>query len=69
MVAEILKEDDLGKPFDPESSVIVITPTLIGINGKKKKIGMVLDTGATYTMIPWGIAEVLGYTPGLSKKE
>ena len=23
--------------FDPESSVIVITPTLIGINGKKRK--------------------------------
>ena len=54
--------------FDPESSVIVITPTLIGTNGKKKKIDMALDTGATYTMIPWEIAEVLGYTPGLSKK-
>jgi len=29
---------------------------------------MALDTGATYTMIPWGIAEVLGYKPALSKK-
>jgi len=54
--------------FDPESSVIVITPTFIGTNDKKKKIDMALDTGATYTMIPWGIAEVLGYTPELKKE-
>jgi len=38
--------------FDPDSSVIVITPTIIGKDGVKKKIDMVLDTGATYTMIP-----------------
>ena len=54
--------------FDPESSIIVITPTLVGINGKRKKIDMALDTGATYTMIPWDIAEVLGYTPESSKE-
>ena len=28
---------------------------------------MVLDTGATYCMIPWYIAEELGYTPAVSK--
>ena len=54
--------------FDPKSSIIVITPTLVGINGRKKKIDMALDTGATYTMIPWDIAEVLGYAPELSKE-
>ena len=54
--------------FDPESSIIVITPTLIGINGRRKKIDMALDTGATYTMIPWDVAEVLGYAPGSSKE-
>jgi clan AA aspartic protease (TIGR02281 family) len=54
--------------FDPKSSIIVITPTLVGINGKRKKIDMALDTGATYTMIPWDIAEVLGYAPELSKE-
>ena len=52
--------------FDPKSSIIVITPTLVGINGKKKKIDMALDTGATYTMIPWDVAEALGYAPELS---
>ena len=54
--------------FDPKSSIIVITPTLVGINGKKKKIDMALDTGATYTMIPWDVAEALGYAPELSKE-
>ena len=54
--------------FDPKSSIIVITPTLVGINGRKKKIDMALDAGATYTMIPLDIAEVLGYALELSKE-
>jgi len=29
---------------------------------------MALDTGATYMMIPWEIAEVLGYEPALSRE-
>lgn len=29
---------------------------------------MALDTGATYTMIPWDIAEALGYEPALSQR-
>jgi len=54
--------------FDPHSPVIVITSTFIGVNDKRKKINMALDTGATYTMVPWDIAEVLGYKPDLSKE-
>ena len=30
---------------------------------------MALDTGATYTMIPWEIAEALGYKPEMSKEK
>ena len=30
---------------------------------------MALDTGATYTMIPWEIAEALGYQPQRSKEK
>lgn len=30
---------------------------------------MALDTGATYTMIPWDIAEAIGYEPAYSKKK
>ena len=54
--------------FDPNSPIIVVTPALIGSNDKRKKIDMALDTGATYTMIPWDVAEVLGYKPDLSKE-
>jgi predicted aspartyl protease len=28
-----------------------------------------LDTGAMYTMIPWEIAEALGYKPEMSKEK
>lgn len=53
--------------FDPESPIIVVTPTIIGINGRRK-VDMALDTGATYVMIPWDIAAMLGYSPELSKE-
>lgn len=54
--------------FNPASPVIVVAPTCSGQDGEKAKITMALDTGATYTMIPWEVAEVLGYTPELSKE-
>jgi len=40
------------------------------INGKSgtESIKMALDTGATYVMIPWEFAEILGYEPELSRK-
>ena len=52
--------------IDPEAPVIVLSVTLEG-GGVEKKIEMALDTGATYTMIPWEVAEVLGYEPAVSK--
>jgi clan AA aspartic protease (TIGR02281 family) len=52
--------------FDTEAPVIVLRVTLEG-EDVAKKIDMALDTGATYTMVPWDIAEVLGYKPDLSK--
>ncbi len=54
--------------FDPDAPAIIVAPTLIGKNGKRIKIDMALDTGATYTIIPWDVAEVLGYKPELSKE-
>jgi predicted aspartyl protease len=30
---------------------------------------MALDTGSTYMMIPWVVAEVLGYDPAVSGRE
>ena len=53
--------------IDPDAPVIVLSTTLEG-EDIEKKIDMALDTGATYTMIPWEIAEILGYNPGASKE-
>jgi clan AA aspartic protease (TIGR02281 family) len=52
--------------FDPHAPVIVLSVTTEG-EDIEKMIEMALDTGATYTMIPWEVAEVLGYDPGASR--
>ncbi|MCK4418331.1 retroviral-like aspartic protease family protein [Candidatus Aerophobetes bacterium] len=51
--------------FDPSLPVIVLDVTLEG-KIVKRRIKMAVDTGATYTMIPWEIAEALGYRPDIS---
>jgi aspartyl protease family protein len=56
------------KRFDPNSFGIVIFGTLSGKEGIRRRVKMVLDTGATYTMIPWYIAEELGYNPAASNE-
>jgi len=56
------------KKFDPNAFGIVIFGTLSGREGIRRRVKMVLDTGATYTMIPWYIAEELGYNPAASKE-
>ena len=53
--------------FDTGAPVIVLRVTLEG-EDIEKKMDMALDTGATYTMVPWDIADVLGYEPGISKE-
>jgi len=55
--------------FDPESPIIELDITLYGEGGTKRRIKAALDTGATYTMIPWDIAEALGYKPEISKEK
>jgi clan AA aspartic protease (TIGR02281 family) len=60
----------MGKAtFDPQSAVIVVDITLEGKSGAKRRIRVALDTGVTYTMIPWEIAEALGYEPETSKEK
>lgn len=53
--------------LDIHESVIQLKVRLEG-EREVKKINMALDTGATYVMLPWEIAEVLGYEPELSKE-
>ena len=54
--------------FDKDQPVIVLD---VAIKGKGKVIEnarMALDTGATYIMIPWKIANVLGLEPEIVKE-
>jgi len=55
--------------FDPQLPVIAVDITLESEGGIKRRIRVALDTGATYTMIPWEIAEALGYKPEISKEK
>ena len=51
--------------FDPEAFGIVL---FVNVEGKdnKRRVKMVFDTGATYMLLPWSIAEELGYKPATS---
>lgn len=53
--------------IDPEAPVIAVYAEIEGAIIARLK--MVLDTGATYTLIPWDIAETLGYDPAYSKQK
>ena len=53
--------------FDSNLPVIILDVTLEG-KIAKRRIKIAIDTGATYTMIPWEIAEALGYRPDISKQ-
>jgi clan AA aspartic protease (TIGR02281 family) len=54
--------------FNTKTPVIILMVLLEGKGNSKQKIRMALDTGATYTMIPWETAEILGLEPELSKE-
>ena len=54
--------------FDTKTPIIILTILLEGQSRSKQKIKVALDTGATYTMIPWETAEILGLEPELSKE-
>ena len=53
--------------FDPDVFGIVIFTTISHFD-VKRRLKMVLDTGATYCMMPWHVAEELIYKPELSRK-
>lgn len=57
----------LSMKLDRTASIIILETRLFGPNGKCR-IEMALDTGATYTMIPWDVTEILGYDPTKSRE-
>ncbi len=52
---------------DPRAPVIVVDVELSGEAGSRV-VDMALDTGATCVMVPWAVAEALGYDPALSRR-
>lgn len=53
--------------FDPDAPVITLYARLS--NSRTRRILTALDTGSTYVLIPWDIAEALGYKPAYSKRK
>ncbi|HIC96629.1 TPA: hypothetical protein EYP12_08425 [Candidatus Bipolaricaulota bacterium] len=55
--------------FDPAASVLVVFATIQGRQpAQRRRLKVALDTGATYTMIPWEVAQALGYHPERSRR-
>jgi len=53
--------------IDPYAPVITLYAEIKGAIIARVK--MALDTGATYVLIPWDIAETLGHEPAYSKQK
>lgn len=53
--------------LDPQAPVIVIEVEMQGL-AEPRVVDMAMDTGATFTMIPWGVAQALGFDPAVSER-
>ena len=53
--------------IDAKDPVIIIKVECFGGKGSRI-LDLIFDTGSTYTMIPWKVAESLGYDPALSRR-
>lgn len=53
--------------FDP-SSPIIIADVVIESKTAKRRLRMAIDSGSTHTMIPWEVAEALGYRPDIAEE-
>jgi len=53
--------------IDAKDPVIIIKVECFGEKGSRI-LDLIFDTGSTYTMIPWKVAESLGYDPAFSRR-
>jgi len=53
--------------IDIREPVVIIKVECLGDKGSRI-LDLIFDTGSTYTMIPWKVAESLGYAPALCRK-
>lgn len=56
----------MSRPFNPASGLVVVYARLTGPSGNVV-VRLALDTGATGSMINWGVAVLLGYDPAASQ--
>jgi len=49
--------------FDPRAHSILLDASFAGRGRQETHLRMVLDTGASLTVIPWSAAEALGFDP------
>lgn len=54
--------------IDPNASILTLDVKLMGKTGFYF-INAALDSGSTYTIIPWKVAENLGYDPAAAKQQ
>ena len=54
--------------FDPHTNLIVLRAGIEGTTGRTPYLRLALDTGASLTVIPWEVADVLGLNPAKSRR-
>ncbi|MCH8067935.1 MAG: retroviral-like aspartic protease family protein [Candidatus Marinimicrobia bacterium] len=54
--------------FGRDANIILVDVFIKNLN-RQKIVRMALDTGATYTMIPWEVADSLGLQPELTREK
>ena len=54
--------------FDPKSNLIVLRASVEGRTDRSPYLHMALDTGASLTVIPWEVADMLGFDPAKSRR-
>jgi aspartyl protease family protein len=52
----------------PSLNTIILRAKFEGVGRRRVHLRMVLDTGASMTVIPWSAAEMLGYDPAESRQ-
>jgi len=58
-----------SQKFDPSGNIILVNIEIANFDESKTiLLPSALDTGATFTVIPWDIAVDLGYEPASSKR-
>ena len=53
--------------LDPQATSVIVRVEVVGPLGSRL-VSMAVDTGATYVVVPWRIAEALGYNPAIAPR-